>query len=74
MNEHFEYKPYGKSELAMLYIKRPVSTRAALNWLKLEIESNKVLQERLLALGYHSGQRIITIAQLRAITEEIGEP
>lgn len=72
--ESFVFKPYTKSEFAMLYTRDTMSRRSALNWLNCEIASFPGLKEELEALGYHSGQRLLTIAQQRAIVEAIGEP
>ena len=74
MEKEFVIRPYGKSELAMLYTKKKMTQRTALNWLNYEIASFPGLKEQLEMLGYHSRQRIITIAQLRVITEAIGTP
>lgn len=74
MDERFEIRPYGKSELAMLYVKNSMTPRAALNWLNQEIALYPGLSEQLALLGYRKGQRIITIAQLRTIVEAIGVP
>lgn len=74
MKEEFVYRPYGKSELAMAYIRSSVSQRAALNWLNREISLFPGLPECLAQLGYRRRQRVLTIAQVRAIVECIGEP
>ena len=47
---------------------------AALNWLNREISLYPGLLESLERLGYHSRQRVLTIAQLRTIVECIGVP
>ena len=72
--EPFVFKPYTKSAFAMLYTRDTMSRRSALNWLNCERASCPGLKEELEALGYRPGQRLITIAQQRAIVEAIGEP
>ncbi len=74
MEQDFVFRPYGKSELALLYIKANVSQRVALNWLNQEIALYPGLLDRLHELGYKPKQRIITLAQLRAIVDAIGAP
>lgn len=74
MEKQFIIRPYGKRELAMAYTRGTMSAHASLNWLNNEIALFPGLLEQLQALGYRSGQRIITIAQLRAIVGAIGEP
>lgn len=74
MNEEFVVKPYGKSELGQMYVKNPLSRRAALDWMNREIASYPGLLERLRELGYRRGQRLFTVAQVRAIVEAIGAP
>ena len=74
MEEKFVIKPYGKSELARLYVKNPLSRRAALDWINHEIASYPGLLPRLCELGYHRGQHMFTIAQVRAIVDAIGVP
>lgn len=74
MEEEFVFRPYGKSELANRYTRGKMSERTALNWLNREIRLYPGLTERLEALGYHRRQRVLTIAQVRAIVECIGVP
>lgn len=74
MKKEFVFRPYGKSELAMAYTQGEMSERAALNWLNREISLYPGLLESLERLGYHSRQRVLTIAQLRIIVECIGVP
>lgn len=73
-NAVFQYRPYGKTELAVRYAQGQMQPRAALNWFNHEIAQYPGLLERLRALGYRPGTRILTIAQVRAITAAIGEP
>lgn len=70
----FVYKPYGKTELAVLYTCGQMHPRAALNWFNRELAQYPGLLEQLEALGYHSGKQLLTIAQVRTITAAIGEP
>lgn len=74
MNDSFEIRPYGKSELAMAYTRGLMSPRASLNWLNREIQQYPGLLEKLTHLGYRQGIRIISIAQLRLIIDAIGTP
>lgn len=69
----FEIKGYGRTELAQLYA--PDITPAAA-WKKLKgwIAFYPGLTELLESLGYQPRQRTFTPAQVRAITEAIGEP
>ncbi len=70
----YPVRPYGKSELALAYTQGSMSERAALNWLHNEIEHYPGLSERLRELGYYATQKVLTLAQVRAIFEAIGEP
>ena len=74
MKDEFVFKPYGKSELGQMYVKNPLSRRAALEWINHEIASYPGLLTRLRELGYHRKQRMFTIAQVRAIVDALGEP
>jgi len=70
----FVYRPYVKSEFALLYTGATMSRRSALNWLNSEIASYPGLKELLESLGYHYRQRLLTVAQVHAIVDAIGEP
>ena len=73
-NENFEIREYGRTELAQMY--SPDITPAAA-WKKLKgwINYCPGLTERLQSLGYRPHrQRTFTPAQVRAITEAVGEP
>ena len=73
-NTDFEIKQYGRTELAVAY-SPDITPEAAWKKLRGWIEYNLVLTERLHRLGYDAHrQRIFTPAQVRAISEEIGEP
>ena len=74
MKEEFVFRTYGKTELAMAYAQGDMSERTALNWLNREIKQYPGLLERLEALGYRPGQRVVTIAQLHVLVECIGVP
>lgn len=71
--DHFEYRTYGKSELALLY--NPyITPKAACKKLNLWIS----LQPRLVILLRDAGLRTLsrsyTPAQVRLIVEALGEP
>ena len=70
----FEIRPYGKGELAMAYTHGQMSPRASRDWLNREIAQFPGLLDDLIRVGYRSGCRLITIAQLRLIIAAIGEP
>lgn len=70
----FVYRPYGKTELALLYTQHQMQPRAARNWLNNELSLYPGLMDQLKALGYRPGLRLFTLAQVRVITAAIGEP
>ena len=71
---NFMIQQYGRTELAQLY-SPDITPEAAWKKLKGWIDYNQVLTQRLQRLGYHPDhQRTFTPAQVRAITEELGEP
>lgn len=67
-------KPYGKGELATMYVGPSVPENTARKWLAKELKSYPGLMEELRRLGYNPRQHAFTIAQVRAIFEAIGEP
>lgn len=72
--ENFEIRPYGRTELAIMY-SPDITPEAA--WRKLcgWIDHHPRLPLRLRQMGYDPRrQRIFTPAQVAAIAEEIGEP
>ena len=70
----FHIRQYGRTELALLY-SPTLSPSAAWRKLKLWIDINQRLTERLHNLGYqHSLFRSFTPLQVSAIVEELGEP
>lgn len=67
------HRPYGKTELAMLYF--PNSTpHTALNHLMAWIKRCRPLQEELKRLHYDKLQKCLTPIQVEAIVEAFGEP
>lgn len=70
----FHIRQYGRTELALLY-SPTLSPSAAWRKLKLWIDINQRLTERLHNLGYqHSLFRSFTPLQVSAIVDELGEP
>ena len=70
----FEIREYGRTELALAYSPK-ITPEAAWKKLKGWIAYYPGLNERLQSLGYRPRQqRTFTPAQVRAITEALGEP
>lgn len=70
-----QIKPYGKSELAMLYAGEQIMTpQGALNRLNEWMRRNPALWQALLDSGYQVKQKIFTSYQVRLIVEYLGEP
>ena len=71
--KNFKLQQYGRMELAQLYCP-DIAPESAWKKLKLWISLSPGLVERLMSLGYDSHTRSFTPAQVRAITEALGEP
>ena len=69
----FQYRSYGKGELAMLYIPN-VQQQSAVDRFNEWIEAAPGLKERLLATGMNPRARYYTPAQVRLIIEVLQEP
>ena len=72
-NRTFTVREYGRTELAQLYC-TDISPDSAWKKLRRWIELSPGLPERLRALGYNGRTRSFTPAQVRAITDALGEP
>ena len=69
----FQYRSYGKGELAMLYILN-VQQQSAVDRFNEWIEPAPGLKERLLSTGMNPRSRHYTPAQVRLIVEVLQEP
>ena len=69
----FQYRSYGKGELAMLYIPN-IQQQSAVDRFNEWIEAAPGLKERLLATGMNPRARYYTPAQVRLIVEVLQEP
>lgn len=69
----FQYRSYGKGELAMLYLPN-IQQQSAVDQFNEWIEAAPGLKERLLATGMKPRSRRYTPAQVRLIVEVIQEP
>lgn len=73
MEENFKIRTYSFGELAKLYFPN-VANKSATKQLRIWLNINTKLSQRLLDSGYITKQRIITPAQVKIIIEELGEP
>lgn len=72
-NEPFNLRAYGYGELAQLYF--PTITKKSATWqLRIWIVSSVSLCEKLNAVGYVKGKRLLTPMQVKLIVSEFGEP
>ena len=69
----FQYRSYGKGELAMLYIPN-VQQQSAVDRFNEWIEAAPGLKERLLSTGMNPRSRHYTPAQVRLIVEVLQDP
>ncbi len=65
---------YGRSELAQLYYRRPVSDRCARMWFMKELAAVPGLMEHLTKLGYSKRDKIFSREQVKAIFDALGPP
>ena len=69
----FQYRSYGKGELAMLYLP-DIQQQSAVDKFNKWIEAAPGLKERLIATGMNPRSRRYTPAQVRLIIEVLQEP
>lgn len=69
----FQYRSYGKGELAMLYLPG-IQQQSAVDQFNKWIKTAPGLEERLLATGMNPCARRYTPAQVRLIVEVLQEP
>ena len=69
----FQYRTYGKGELALLYLPN-ILQQSAVDRFNEWIEAAPGLKERLLATGMNPRARYYTPAQVRLIIEVLQEP
>lgn len=73
MEEKFRIRSYGYGELAQLYF--PNIAKKSATWqLRIWIVSSVLLCEKLEAVGYVKGKRLLTPIQVKLIVGEFGEP
>ncbi len=70
----FIIKPYGKSELALLYFPKTDSPHTASNHLMSWIRRNPILVEELRKLGYRKSAKFFTPNEVALVVKYIGEP
>jgi hypothetical protein len=73
MNE-FKIRPYGKSELAMLYFPHVKTTKGALNNLNFLIDYNSELRCKLRKCGTPPRAHFYTAREVALIVSYLGEP
>lgn len=71
--KRFQYRTYGKGELAMLYI-RNVLQQSAVDEFNEWIAAHPGLPEQLAASGFKNRNKRYTPAQVRFLTNAFGEP
>lgn len=69
----FQYRSYGKGELAMLYLP-DIQQQSAVDQFNKWIEAAPGLKERLIATGMNPRSRRYTPAQVRLIIEVLQDP
>ena len=69
----FKVRAYGYGELAQLYFPN-ISKKSASAQLRRWIKMSKTVMPLLLNLGYKSGNRLFTPAQVKVIIDEFGDP
>ena len=69
----FQYRSYGKGDLAMLYLP-DIQQQSAVDQFNKWIEAAPGLKERLIATGMNPRSRRYTPAQVRLIIEVLQEP
>lgn len=69
----FQYRSYGKGELAMLYLP-DIQQQSAVDRFNKWIDAAPGLKERLIATGMNPRSRRYTPAQVRLIIEVLQEP
>ena len=69
----FQYRTYGKGELALLYLPN-ILQQSAVDRFNYWIEAAPGLKERLLSTGMNPRSRHYTPAQVRLIVEVLQEP
>jgi hypothetical protein len=74
MNEEtFKVRAYGFGELAQLYFPN-ITKKSASAQLRLWIYNHNQILTKLEAIGYKTGKRLFTPAQVKVIVMEFGEP
>jgi hypothetical protein len=72
-NESFKVRAYGFCELAQLYF--PNITKKSASWqLRIWIVTSESLSEKLKAVGYVKGRKLLTPLQVGLIVDEFGQP
>ena len=74
MNNDFEIRTYGKSELAMLYFPNAETTKGALSNLSFWIRSNKKLVKELRKCGKPPKSKSYTPREVALIIHHLGPP
>ena len=74
MNNDFEIRTYGKSELAMLYFPNAETTKGALSNLSFWIRSNKKLVKKLRKCGMPPKSKSYTPREVALIIHHLGPP
>lgn len=69
----FEYREYGRMELASMYCKS-ILPESAWKKFKMWMQIYPGLMDHLSAMGYSEHTRSFTPAQVRVIVEALGEP
>lgn len=74
MNDNFEIRTYGKSELAMLYFPNAETTKGALNNLNYYIDHKRGLRKKLRQLGSPPRAHTYLPIEVELIVKALGEP
>jgi hypothetical protein len=72
-DEKFKIRTYGFGELAQLYLPNATPMSAS-NRLRIWINRNKTLMEKLQSIGYAKGVKLLTPEMVKDIVGVIGEP
>ena len=74
MNDEFEIRTYGKSELALKYFPNAETTNGALSNLNHWISGNKKLVKDLKACGMPVKSKFFTPKEVALIVKHLGDP
>lgn len=74
MNNDFEIRTYGKSELAMLYFPNAETPKGAMNNLNFYIDNHRGLRRKLRKLGFAPNAHSYMPSEVELIVKALGQP